>query len=123
MIPLSADKGSGELPVITKTYDLLQWTIGRVEKFPRSHRFTLGTRLQSKLHDLLDLLIESRFAQEKSDLLHRCSVTVEQIRMSFRLACELRILAVNSHEYACRHLLEIGRQIGGWRRQQEQISR
>ncbi len=118
-----AGTASGELPVITKTYDLLQWTIGRVEKFPRSHRFTLGTRLQSQLHDLLDMLIESRFAQDKAHLLQRCSVSVEQIRMSFRLACELRVLAVNSHEYACRHLLEIGRQIGGWRRQQEQISR
>ena len=117
-----ADTASGELPVITKTYDLLQWTIGRVEKFPRSHRFTLGTRLQSQQHDLLDMLIESRFAQDKAHLLQRCSVSVEQIRMSLRLACELRVLAVNSHEYACRHLLEIGRQIGGWRRQQEQIS-
>lgn len=120
-MPISADKGFCELPVITKTYDLLQWAIGRVEKFPRSHRFTLGMRLQSKIHDLLDLLIESRFAQEKSSLLHHCSIQIEQIRMSFRLACELRILAVNSHEYACRHLLEIGRQIGGWRRQQEQL--
>lgn len=118
---ISVDQGFSELPVITKTYDLLQWAIGRVEKFPRSHRFTLGMRLQSKLHDMLDLLIESRFAQDKSSLLHQCSIQLEQIRMSFRLACELRILAVNSHEYACRHLLEIGRQIGGWRRQQEQL--
>lgn len=108
-----------ELPVIALTSDLLLWTIGRIEKFPRSHRLSLGVRLQNGLHDVLDLLIEARFAPDKSTLLNQCSVRIEQTRMNFRLGCELRIIALNSHEYACRKLAEIGRQVGGWRRQQE----
>ena len=111
-----------ELPVITKTYDLLHWTILRVEKFPRTHRFTLGTRLQTSIHDVLDLLIEARFAADKAALLHRCSIQLEQIRMTFRISCELGILPIRSHEYASRCLLDISRQIGGWRRQQEKRS-
>jgi hypothetical protein len=109
-----------ELPVIADTLDLLTWTSGRVEKFPRLHRLSLGLRLQTGMHDLLDLLIEARYSSDRLRLLNLCSVRVEQIRLAFRVACDLRILALNSHEFACRRLAEIGRQVGGWKRQQEQ---
>ena len=36
-----------ELDVITKTYDLILWMVGRIAKFPRSHRFVLGERMEN----------------------------------------------------------------------------
>ncbi len=31
-----------ELLVIDRTYELLKWFLGRLSKFPRSHRYGLG---------------------------------------------------------------------------------
>ena len=35
--------------VVGKTYDLLLWLLPKVEKFPRSFRFSVGDRLVSHL--------------------------------------------------------------------------
>ena len=41
-------KASPEMLVITKVYDLVLWSCERVAKFPRSHRFTLGDRIERR---------------------------------------------------------------------------
>jgi hypothetical protein len=50
-----------ELTVITKTYDLILWSCHHTAKFPRSHRFALGERIERNLHDLLESLIKARY--------------------------------------------------------------
>jgi hypothetical protein len=45
---------SEELIVITKTYDLILWSCNHTARFPRSHRFVLGERIERKLYDLLE---------------------------------------------------------------------
>jgi len=37
--------------VITKHYDLLMWLLQQVPKFPRSHKFVLGDRIQNHALD------------------------------------------------------------------------
>ena len=44
-------KAPPEMLVITKVYDLVLWSCHHTAKFPRSHRFTLGDRLE-RLHAL-----------------------------------------------------------------------
>ena len=34
---------------VTKAYDALLWLMGHVGKFPRSHRFVLGDRIESRM--------------------------------------------------------------------------
>lgn len=42
------DEATGTLPTaVTKAYDVLLWLINHVGKFPRSHRFVLGDRIES----------------------------------------------------------------------------
>jgi hypothetical protein len=44
------DEGTGSLPAaVTKAYDVLLWLITHVGKFPRSHRFVLGERIESRM--------------------------------------------------------------------------
>jgi hypothetical protein len=50
-----------ELAVIRKTYDLVKWSCGHTSKFPRSHRFVLGERIERRLYDLLETLIQARY--------------------------------------------------------------
>lgn len=43
------DEGTATLPAaVTKAYDVLLWLITHVGKFPRSHRFVLGDRIESR---------------------------------------------------------------------------
>jgi hypothetical protein len=34
---------------VTKAYDVLRWFINHLGKFPRSHRFVLGERIESRM--------------------------------------------------------------------------
>ena len=52
-------KKAEELVVITKTYDLILWSCNHTSRFPRNHRFVLGERIERKLYDLLEMLIQA----------------------------------------------------------------
>ncbi len=54
-----------ELVVITKTYDLILWSCNHTSRFPRQHRFVLGERLERSLYDLLETLIQAKYAASR----------------------------------------------------------
>jgi hypothetical protein len=41
--------------------------------FPRSHSFTLGERIERRLHDPLEVLIQARYTRQRGELLHRAN--------------------------------------------------
>ena len=68
------------------------------------------------MQDLLELLIEARYAREKADLLDWANLLLERFRFQMRLAKDLKVLALNSFEFQAKSVEEIGRMIGGWRK-------
>jgi hypothetical protein len=110
-----------ELLVIDKTYELLKWFLGWLEKFPRSHRYGLGQRLESRLYAVFEALVRAKYAAGKEKIEHLAAVNLELeiVRMFCRLAHELGFLPHKSHEYSARELNEIGRMVGGWLKQQQ----
>ncbi|KPQ35334.1 MAG: hypothetical protein HLUCCO16_16790 [Phormidium sp. OSCR] len=42
-----------ELPIIQKTYDLIQWYVPILNRLPKTHKFTLGDRIISNPSSLL----------------------------------------------------------------------
>ncbi|MCK6484023.1 MAG: diversity-generating retroelement protein Avd [Phycisphaerae bacterium] len=110
--------------MIERTYDLVKWFLGHVAKFPRSHRYSLGQRIESRLYDVLEQLICAKYAQGgfKAGALEAVNLDLEVLRFLSRLAHEQALLPHKSHEYAARELNEIGRLVGGWLRQQRQAS-
>ena len=110
-----------ELLVIDRTYELVKWFLGHLAKFPRSHRYGLGQRIEARLYDVWEGLIRAKYAAKgsKADELSTVNLDLEVLRMFCRLADELAILPHKSHEYAIRELNEIGRMVGGWRKQQQ----
>lgn len=105
-----------DLNIITKTYDLTLWAENHIAQFPRPQRFSLGTRIENLLHDLLDDLIDAKFTHDKADILRDAALRVEKLRYRLRLAKDLRVLPLNSHRHAISLLEDIGRQLGAWRR-------
>jgi len=105
-----------QLAVIQKAYDLVKWSAQHTSKFPRSHRFVLGERIERRLYDLLGTLIEARYRRDRIELLRRANLSLEVLRFQLRLAHDLQCLRTNSYAFAANVLQDIGRMIGGWLR-------
>jgi hypothetical protein len=60
-----------ELLIITKVYDLILWSGNHTSRFPKNHRYVLGERIERRLYDLLETLIEAKYASDKLDMLRR----------------------------------------------------
>lgn len=81
-----------ELSVIRKTYDLVKWSCEHTSRFPRNHRFVLGERLERRLYELLETLIEARYTRQRQELLRRANLNLEVLRFQMRLAKDLQCL-------------------------------
>lgn len=102
--------------LIQKSYDLLRESIREVNRFPRSHKFTLGDRLQNKLTDLLELYIEAFYSpkEAKPELLRKANIQLEILRYYYRLGFDLGLYHSIKYEQYAQRLQEIGRMTGGW---------
>jgi hypothetical protein len=98
--------------------DLLKWLVPVVGKFPRSHRFTLGDRIERRGYDVLENLVRATYAPrtDKRPLLDRANLDLEVMRHEVRIALDLRVLASRQHECIARLVDAVGRQIGAWRK-------
>lgn len=113
-------QGKPALPaIVTKAYDLLLWLVNHVGKFPRSHRFVLGERIETAMLDVLMLLVEAAYAREKVASLQRANLELEKLRILIRLGKDLGFTSVKQYEYVAEQLVTLGQQIGGWLRQQK----
>lgn len=103
-----------ELQVISDFYDLTLYLIQRVEKFPRHHRYSLGTSVESRLQTILALLLRARYTRDRSACLADANIELEILRFQLRLAKDLQALPLRSHGHAAKLLEGIGAQLGGW---------
>lgn len=94
------------------------WLIGRVEKFPRTHKFTLGDRTVNLALDTLELLIEATYTRERLRLLRKANVQLEKLRYLIRLCRDFKLLSAKQYAYISNEVNEVGKRIGGWIRSQ-----
>ena len=94
------------------------WLMPTVEKFPRSHKFTVGDRIGIAALDVLDMLIEATYTRDRLQPLRQANLGIEKLRFLLRLAADLRLLDRRRYEHAARVLDETGRLIGGWTKAQ-----
>jgi hypothetical protein len=111
-------KAPAELSVITKTYDLVLWFVPIIGRFPRSHRFVLGERMERTLYGLLETLLRAKYRRARAELLDEANIALEVLRFQTRMAKDLDILSVERYEYVARHVDDIGREVGGWLKHQ-----
>lgn len=103
-----------ETVLFVRVHDFCLWLTRAVEKFPRSQRFLLASRLQDTAFALHTDLIQSRKVegQPRSTALLAADVKLESLRLQLRLAQELTCISMTQYEHAARLLSEIGRLLG-----------
>ena len=102
--------------MVGKTYDLVLWIVQKVEKFPKSYRFSVGQRLIDTGLDLLLLLVEAAYRKDKRDALRTAGVRTNALRYLLRLAHDLKLLSASAYRFRHEQLDEMGRMVGGWER-------
>ncbi len=107
-----------DLPVIQKTYDLIKWYVPILNRLPRDHKFLLGERIITGLYDLLEGLIQARYAKEKLNQLEALNVKLDILRHQTRLLLDFNVIKTERYEYAGQQINAIGTELGGWIKQQ-----
>jgi len=113
-----------ESPIFTKTFDLVSWLVGRAESFPRSQRFVVTKRLLDACLNLQERLVEANAAngREKRTKLALADAELDKVRLYLRLAYRWGWLSDGQYEHAAGMVAEVGRLLGGWKRQLRQTA-
>ena len=108
-----------DLLVFVKWLDFLEWLLPVTERFPKRVRLTFSDRINQLALDVVEDLIEARYARDKQAHLRRANLRLEKLRVLLRLSQRLHYLDHKRFEYAMKCINEVGKMLGGWLRQQQ----
>ena len=107
-----------DYPVFVKWSDATDWILDTVEKFPKSVRFTISTRISNITLDIMEGIIEAIYTKDRSYILERLNLYIEKLRVMFRISYKRRYISMNQYEFISEVLNETGKMIGGWKKTQ-----
>lgn len=107
-----------EMPIFTRTYDLLTWLVPATNHFPRAQRHTVTHRLLDAAFDLRERLEEAnvRSGKARMERLLLADEALARLRLYLRLAARWGWLSNGQYEHVASMVREIGRLLGGWQR-------
>lgn len=108
-----------DIPIFQKTYDFYKDLYIAQVKFPKSHKYTLGQKLDNTTLLFFELLMTASQknqseSREKLTNLTTASTKLEILKVLLRLAKDTQSLDNKSYLRLQSHLQEIGRMLGGW---------
>ena len=90
----------------------------KTSKFPKSARFTFAVRMDNLALDVIEDLVEARYARRdrQAEVLARLDGRLARLRVLIRLSFGQRYLDKRGYEHLQRQTDELGRMVGGWRK-------
>ena len=113
---LEADVATQEMPIFTRTFDLLAWLLPMTNHFPRAHRQTVTRRLIDAAFDVRERLEHANLRRhaERRAALVEADEALARLRLYLRLASRFGWLNDGQYGHASTMVAEIGRLLGGW---------
>ena len=110
-----------EMPIFTRTFDLLTWLLPVSSGFPRTHRQGFTLRLQHAAFSLRERLEEAQLRRgaERLERLKRADEALAHIRVYIRLAVKWEMMSIGQYQHVGHMVEEIGRLLGGWQKATE----
>jgi hypothetical protein len=98
--------------------DLLKWIIPKVGRFPRQVRHGLGSRIEAAHLEVLEGLVEAQYTRGagRGEALEFANRRLQVARHLLRLAHEMTLLSEKSYLHAATMQVELGVQVGAWRK-------
>jgi hypothetical protein len=108
-----------KLVIHQKLYDVILYAFPILNRFPKNQRFVLAQQIQNALLDAAKLIARANIERDKRQVLKELDVMLDQARLLIRVAHDLNLLSHRHYGQMAMRLDEIGRLLGGWRKQQE----
>lgn len=107
-----------EMPIFTRSFDLLSWLLPASQHFPRVHRHGFTRRLLDAAFDLRERLEEAdvRQGRVRGERLAQADEALARLRVYLRLASQFGWLSDGQYGHVAEIVAEIGRLLGGWRK-------
>lgn len=91
-----------------------------MNRLPKDHRFALGERIINNLYDLLEELIQARYAKTtKLARLQALNTKLDILRYQTRLLFDFKLISDKKYKYINQQVNGIGIDLGGWIKQQQ----
>ena len=93
--------------------------------FPRLDKYTLGTKIDNLFCDLIELLLEAYHTnrETKLEIITTACVRLDAIKYFVKIAWELKAINTKNYTDLSLNLNEIGKMLGGWKKQAQNISK
>ncbi|MDP1625400.1 MAG: four helix bundle protein [bacterium] len=107
------------IPVILKLKDAYGIWQNHLTHFPKASRYTLGSKIDDMFLSSIEYCFLASYSQiaEKTILLNRCISRVDLLKLLVTLAWDTKAIDTNKYAVISESLFEIGRMLGGWKRQ------
>jgi four helix bundle protein len=106
------------LPLIALWEQVVGEVLDRTRSFPKHARFTFASRIDRLGLDILERLVEARYAprRETPSHLRAADSALTRLRVLLRLSTDRSFLSLGAYEHLSRRMDEAGRMLGGWRK-------
>jgi four helix bundle protein len=112
-----------DLILFQKIYDFMIYSFPIINRFPKNQKYVLGQQIQNQAIDLAKLIMQANKFGDKHRLtnLYYADVELEKLRMLLRLATDLGMMSYEKYGNHAEKLVEIGKLLGGWIKQQKGV--
>jgi hypothetical protein len=90
----------------------------------RGSRYTIGSRIENKFLDLLELSYIAYFTpkENKTEKVSECILLLDTLKFLISVAWEGKVISNKQCEEVARKLEEVGKMLGGWKKNIEKNS-
>ena len=105
-----------DIPIFKKSYDLYKTFHGYRETIKKLDRHTIWERSENAILEIIEGILAASEAPklEKLPILKKVSVTLNLLRVFFRLAKDSKVIDTKKYMILEEMIDEIGRMLGGW---------
>ncbi len=89
-----------------------------VPHIPKGARYTIGSRIENKFLDLLELSYIAYFSEKaaKTEKISECILTLDTLKFLIATAWEGKLISNKQFEDIALKLDEVGKMLGGWKK-------
>lgn len=108
-----------DLPILQKVSDAYKLWHGILPHTTRLSRYTLGVKIDGLFLDTVELIVMASYAsrEHKQAFVLRANGKLDLLKFFLQLAWELKVIDNKKYVAISSPLVEVGKMLGGWRRQ------
>lgn len=98
--------------------DMIGEALGIVPHIPKGARYTIGTRIENRFLDLLELSYVAYFAEKEKrvEKVTKCILILDTLKFLISVAWEGKLISNKQYETIALKLDEVGKMFGGWKK-------